>query len=88
MKKVLIFIGLKATEAIGVVCLLYGLYWLGHLVIKLGILPDLDPTPWFAFIGAGFLGICIVIIGGAFLFFIWLVIEANWRKAGELAKKP
>ncbi len=69
MKKILVFIGLKLAELVGVCILGYGLYWLGHLW------PGKQANIWYGYIIDGTLltliSILILLIGTGIFVFNW-----------------
>ncbi len=77
MKRVMIFIGLKVAEVIGVIVVIYGIF----------LLVDLIPIESYSLLGEVLLWIC-----GAALAIIVVVLTAgwviaNWEWATKLSKK-
>lgn len=85
MVKILIFIGLKIAEILGVcgiVGILYGIGWL--LTYQLGIDPDMTGG-WLCF--KGFFCLAFLVIIFVIGFGIYCAIKANWAWADRLSKK-
>ena len=89
MKRVLIFIGLKVAEVGSVGLVVLGVYWMGRVLtltvgwehgegvgqnILIGLLSAVIVYALF---------VTVFLLGSG----IWIIIRANWKKAGELAER-
>ncbi|KKM60013.1 hypothetical protein LCGC14_1546090 [marine sediment metagenome] len=84
--KILIFIGLKLAEILGVCGIVGILYGIGIITDPI-IFWDFEETSLVRTLSAGFIGIVIIIGLSLTAFGIYCVIKANWAWAERLRKK-
>jgi len=86
MMRILIFIGLKVVELLGAVAVYIVLWMAGWgMAIRLGLLLD---WVWYeTWIFLPIIGFVIISVSGMIASAAYMVIESNWRKAGEIARR-